>query len=198
MSQRGQGAAVPAAGIGVPLTLALAPRLAPLLAARLQGLGERAIADLSCANLWLFRRVHDYRFLDGDWPAISGLTYDGQRHLLPLFAPHTAPAELWQGWMAGHAALFPLTEPEAQALDPLQWAIDAHRDDADYLYPAEHFRHYRGTALQKKRNLIRRQGQGAWRGRRSALPRGLVVGAISGHGRPHRLGRWRAGRLCAG
>ncbi|MDT7838208.1 phosphatidylglycerol lysyltransferase domain-containing protein [Aquabacterium sp. OR-4] len=146
---------MPAAGIGVPLTLALAPRLAPLLAARLAGLGERAIADLSYANLWLFRRVHDYRFVDGDWPAISGLTYDGQRHLLPLFAPQAAPAEVLRDLMAGHAALFPLTEAEARSLDPLHWTIDAHRDDADYLYPAEHFRHYRGTALQKKRNLMK-------------------------------------------
>lgn len=155
VSQHGQGAAVPAAGMGVPLTLDMAPRLAPLLAARLQGLGEQAIADLSYANLWLFRRVHDYRLVDGAWPAISGLTYDGQRHLLPLFAPQAAPAALWRGLMAGHAALFPLTEREARALDASHWAIAAHRDDADYLYPAEHFRHYRGTALQKKRNLMK-------------------------------------------
>lgn len=153
-AEAGQGAP-PRPGIGVPLTLDLASRLAPRLAERLQGLGERAIADLSYANLWLFRRVHDYRFIDGDWPAISGLTYDGQRHLLPLFAPHTAPASVLSALMAGHAAMFPLTEVEARALDPKQWATEAHRDDADYLYPADHFRHYRGTALQKKRNLMK-------------------------------------------
>ncbi|MEK8051468.1 phosphatidylglycerol lysyltransferase domain-containing protein [Ideonella sp. DXS22W] len=150
MSEGEQGAA-----IGQPLTLDLAPRLGPRLAARLQGLGEQAIADLSYANLWLFRRVHDYRFIDGGWPAISGLTYDGQRHLLPLFAPHTAPTGVLQTLMADHAAMFPLTEVEARALDPAHWAIEAHRDDADYLYPADHFRHYRGTALQKKRNLMK-------------------------------------------
>lgn len=150
----GQGASA-VSSLGVPLTLDLAPRLAPRLAARLLGLGEQAIADLSYTNLWLFRRVHDYRFLDGDWPAISGLTYDGQRHLLLLFAPHTAPAEVLCRLMRGHTAMFPLTEAEAHALDARTWTIEAHRDDADYLYPADHFRHYRGTALQKKRNLMK-------------------------------------------
>lgn len=153
-AEAGQGTPAPPA-LGVPLTLDLAPRLAPRLAARLQGLGEQAIADLSYANLWLFRRVHDYRFVDGDWPAISGLTYDGQRHLLPLFSPQAAPAKLLRDLMSGHAAMFPLTEQEARALDPQHWSIEAHRDDADYLYPADHFRHYRGTALQKKRNLMK-------------------------------------------
>lgn len=150
----GQGASA-STPPGMPLTLDLAPRLAPRLAARLQGLCEQAIADLSYANLWLFRRVHDYRFIDGDWPAISGLTYDGQRHLLPLFSPQDAPDDVLRRQMQGHAAMFPLTEAEASALPAAHWSVEAHRDDADYLYPADHFRHYRGTALQKKRNLMK-------------------------------------------
>ena len=31
----------------------------------------------------------------------------------------------------------------------------AHRDDADYVYPADQFRHYPGAALHNKRNLVR-------------------------------------------
>ncbi len=144
---------------GRALTLDDLPRLAPLLATRLQGLGEQAIADLSAPNQWLFRRVHQARLLDqgahARWPAISSLSYDGERLLCPLFDAAAVPGPDWPALLQGHAGLFPLTGREAQRLDPALWQLEQRRDDADYLYPADHFRQYRGTALQKKRNLMK-------------------------------------------
>lgn len=141
-------------GEGVELTLDLAAELSPRLQQRLQGLGEQAIADLSYANLWLFRRPHEYRYHAGAWPVISGMTYDGQRHALPLFDIAAAPSQLLDELVRRHGALFPLCEREARALDPEQFMIEQHRDDADYVYRADAFRRYPGRLLQKKRNLM--------------------------------------------
>jgi len=144
-----------AAAAGVELTLDLAPRLAPLVAARIAGLAERAPADLSYANLWLFRRAHGWRFVDGAHPHLVGLAYDGTRHLLPLFDPAAPSITEWQALLEGHDTVFPLTAREAAALDPARFALEQRRDDADYVYPAAQFRSYSGSALQAKRNLMR-------------------------------------------
>jgi len=139
---------------GAELTLALAPRIAPLLARRTEGLAERTPADLSFGNLWLFRRTHQWRWHDGQWPCISGVTYDGQRGALPLFDVRHAPPEELHALVARHGSLFPLCEREAQATAGQGLALAAARDDADYVYPAGQFRLYRGRALQKKANLM--------------------------------------------
>jgi hypothetical protein len=139
---------------GVELTLDLLQRLGPALAARLVGLGHHAPADLTASNLWLFRRAHDYRFVDGDWPVVTGRSYDGQAHAIPLFAPMTAPAGVIDRLLASHGALFPLTQREADVLARKGYAITSNRDDSDYVYTAETFRSYPGRALQYKRSLV--------------------------------------------
>jgi uncharacterized protein len=139
---------------GLALTLALAPRIAPLLARRTEGLAERTPADLSFGNLWLFRRPHQWRWHDGPWPCISGLTYDGQRLALPLFDLRQAPTRALHALVAQHGGLFPLCEREAAAVRDAGFQLASHRDDADYVYPAEQFRHYQGRALHKKATLM--------------------------------------------
>lgn len=139
---------------GVELTPGLAARVQPLLQARIAGLGERAPADLSYGNLWLFRRAHAWRFHEGDWPFISGRSYDGDPHVLPLFDVGSVPPAALQDLVARHGSLFPLTEHEVGALSRERFRIGANPDDSDYVYPADQFRRYPGRVLHKKRNLV--------------------------------------------
>jgi uncharacterized protein len=139
---------------GVELTLALAPRIAPLLARRTAGLAERTPADLTFGNLWLFRRAHQWRWHDGAWPHISGVAYDGQELALPLFDVRNVPMDVLRALMGRHGALFPLCEREAEAVRGAGIRLAEHRDDADYVYRAQKFRSYRGRALRKKANLM--------------------------------------------
>lgn len=141
-------------GEGVALTRELAHALSPLIAQRQAGLHEQALADLSYSNLWLFRRAHDYRYHAGDWPLISGHTYDGQRHALPLFDANHAPPHVITQALQAFGCLYPLCERDAQGFDPALYAVTHQRDDADYLYPAAQFQRYAGRRLQKKRNLM--------------------------------------------
>ncbi|MDB5875197.1 MAG: hypothetical protein JWQ07_4639 [Ramlibacter sp.] len=139
---------------GAELTLELGPRIAPLLQGRIAGLAERAPAELTFGNLWLFRQAHRWRFHEGRWPFISGISYDGQPHALPLFKLSSAPAPVLHDLLVRHGCIFPLREDEMALLDGSRFRFASNRNDADYLYPAEQFRQYRGRALQKKRNLM--------------------------------------------
>jgi hypothetical protein len=139
---------------GQELSLALLPRLGPLLAGRIAGWGELALADLSYANLWLFRRAHGYRFHEGDWPCISGHSYDGRPHAIPLFPLAQAPLPALREMAQRHGSLFPLAEHEALALQAQGFVLSANPEDADYLYRAAQMRDYPGRLLRKKRALV--------------------------------------------
>jgi hypothetical protein len=142
---------------GEPLALAQRDTLAPLLAARwgTDDAVEQTLADPWFANLYLFRAAHSWRWLPGDWPCIGGHAYDGTRLLLPLFDLAQAPLPQLRGLLAEGGCFGPLSAAQAARLDPAAWSFSAQRDDADYLYPADQFRHYRGRLLQKKRNLMK-------------------------------------------
>lgn len=142
---------------GEPLTLALRAELEPLLAAR-WGPADPEQATLSdpwFANLYLFRVAHGWRLLRGAHPCIAGVAYDGTRLLIPLFdLAATSPAALRE-LLRGHDAFGPLNDAQLARLDPTLFEARSSRDDADYLYPADNFLHYRGTLLNKKRNLVK-------------------------------------------
>ncbi len=142
---------------GEPLLLAQAAELAPLLAARWPAGAppETRLADPWFANLYLFRQAHDWRWRRGDWPCISGRAYDGARLLLPLFDLSAAPLHALQALLQGHDAFGPLSDAQVARLDPALFSSHTVRDEADYLYRADHFRQYRGRLLQKKRNLVK-------------------------------------------
>jgi len=139
---------------GAELTLAMAPHIAPLLAVRTEGLGERTPADLSFSNLWLFREAHRWRWHGGAWPCLSGFAYDGRPIAVPLFDVRRAPIDELRFLVARHGSLYALSEREATSISDPRLMLAACRDDADYVYPAHQFRFYRGRALRKKANLM--------------------------------------------
>ncbi|HWS75840.1 MAG TPA: phosphatidylglycerol lysyltransferase domain-containing protein [Quisquiliibacterium sp.] len=140
---------------GLPLELGLLASIEPALAGVRQALGHRALSEYAFANLYLFRQAHDYRYLPGEWPCVAGRTYDGARHLLPLFDPREAPADVLAALLRGHDCFFPIPEEGLVAFDAARFEWTALPDDSDYLYPAANFRDYRGEKLRKKRNLMK-------------------------------------------
>jgi uncharacterized protein len=140
---------------GAPLALEQMHEVDAALSALARGQAEHTLSDPSFANLYLFRRPHDYRYLPRRFACITGRTYDGARHLLPLFELQRTPLATLRELLAGHECFYPISATQVNALDPTLFEWTASRDDADYLYPASHFLHYRGTALNKKRNLVK-------------------------------------------
>lgn len=129
-------------------------RLSALIASMAEGKHEATLSEFAFANLWLFRREHRYQLVDGDWPVISGYTYDGLHHAMPLFKPDKAPLVVIDGLLDRHDCLYPMAASAAAALTTHGFATSANRDDSDYVYPAAHFQHYRGRRLNKKQNLM--------------------------------------------
>jgi hypothetical protein len=140
---------------GEPLTVALAAGVDAALRALSADPGETCLSEHAFANLYLFRQAHAYRYVAGDYPHVSGLTYDGARHVLPLFALDTAPRDVVQALLRQHDCFYPLSTAQVDRLDPAIFSWSAVRADADYLYPAANFIGYRGTNLAKKRNLMK-------------------------------------------
>lgn len=140
---------------GVPIAMVHQPRVQAALSALTRGAGELGLSDLSFSNLYLFRAAHGYRFVDGNWPHVSGRTYDGTRHLLPLFDLRAVPPGQLQELLGSNECFSPLSQAQVDQLDAERFSWCDVRDDADYLYPAENFRTYHGTLLRKKASLMR-------------------------------------------
>jgi uncharacterized protein len=140
---------------GVPLSLEHRDEIDSGLAPLRERLGSTCLSEFAFANLYLFRRAHAYRFLPGHWPCVAGVTYDGARHLLPLFDLRDAPAGVLRRLLHGYDCFYPVPVSIAQTLDPELFEVSQCEDDADYLYAADNFRHYRGEILRKKRQLMR-------------------------------------------
>ena len=140
---------------GLPLALELQGPIEAALARLREGSGAQCLSDHAFSNLYLFREAHDYRYLPGDWPCISGRTYDGTRHLMPLFALDSAPHDLLRRLLDGHGCFYPVAQRDAQGLPPEAFDLSDSPDDADYLYAARQFVDYPGRTLAHKRSQMR-------------------------------------------
>ncbi|MET0984519.1 MAG: phosphatidylglycerol lysyltransferase domain-containing protein [Steroidobacteraceae bacterium] len=113
------------------------------------------LSEYSFANLYLFRHAHGYRIVREPLPAVSGTTYDGVRHLLPLFdlASHAPP--ILARALGDHAVFYPIPAEDLEPLNGGQFEISHNEDDSDYVYETEALRRYRGSQLRKKLNQMR-------------------------------------------
>jgi uncharacterized protein len=104
------------------------------LIARLLAAHPRTPSEYQLANLYLFRAAHRYAVHLAPLPCVTGTTYDGVRHALPLgpLDAATLPA------IARIAAcIYPLAEAEARQLAAASGlALSYNQDDSDYLYDA--------------------------------------------------------------
>lgn len=139
---------------GLPLTLALRGEIEDRMRAQRAAWGEQTPSEYAFSNLYLFRHAHDYRYFPGPLPCVAGVTYDGARHVLPLFDPRLLAWRELAGVLGSRDCLFPIPAQALDGVDANKFCWDDSPADADYFYPAENFRGYRGELLRKKRNLM--------------------------------------------
>lgn len=126
----------------------------PRLTALRETLGHECPSDYTFSNLYLFRQAHAYRLVRGPYPCIIGTTYDQTCHALPLFDVTRVDERVLAELIERHGCLFPVSAAAVTQLDAQRFDCQAVRDDADYLYRAEHLRTLRGPRLRKKRAQI--------------------------------------------
>jgi uncharacterized protein len=168
-----------------PLGLQHSPQIRAAL-----GTYRRQLSEYSLANLFLFRREHDYQFRAGAQPLIQGRTYDGRAHLMPLFDWTKDAAGLLDLARQSRALIYPVLESDVDATLAASVQISYRPEDADYIYRSQDLAGYMGPAYKPKRQLAdgferscRPQVQRIEADHRSAL-RAVLDGWLSDVGRP--------------
>ncbi|MGH6622340.1 MAG: hypothetical protein ACREBN_00130, partial [Burkholderiaceae bacterium] len=167
---------------GESITLELRDEIEALLSPLRDGLSE-----YSFTKLFLWRELHGYRFQRGELPCIAGFTFDGERHLLPLFDIAAVDAVQLRARLADYDCYFPIGERRAAGIDRNHFASAASADDADYVYAVANFLKLPDGELAEKRGEFRellRHGQpvAAPFGRSTVAAAQAVVDASVGHG----------------
>ncbi len=91
------------------------------------------LSEYSVANLVLFDARHDYVFCEEPIPHVRGVTYDGERHALPL-AP--LDAAVCTALLDQVDCIAPLGEAAPGLARAFGLACDWNKADSDYLYDA--------------------------------------------------------------
>jgi hypothetical protein len=113
------------------------------------------ISEYTFANLYLFRKNHDYEVIrDGDI-FIRGRSYDGYPYLMPTVDVRTLDLRDLKNRMKDVDFLFPVPEDWLPVFSPDEFEIAFFEGDADYVYTVEKMSTYKGRRLHKKRNLLK-------------------------------------------
>jgi hypothetical protein len=127
-----------------------------LLFSRLKSI-RTALSEYTFANLYLFRKNHEYEvlFSNNDEIFIKGRSYDGRTFLMPTTDIRTINSAFLKERMQSVDFLFPLPEEWLSPFQTPEFEITYAEGDADYVYTVEKMSTYAGRNLHKKRNLLK-------------------------------------------
>jgi len=113
------------------------------------------VSEYSFANLFLFRREHEYEVLLDEDVFISGRTYDGKRFLMPTSDMRELGADYLHRMLEGYDFLYPVPEDRLDLFPQADFEAGFREGDSDYVFEAEKLRTYAGRRLHRKRNLLK-------------------------------------------
>jgi len=113
-----------------------------------------AISEYSFANLYLFRKAHDYEIILGEETFVRGTSYDGVRYLMPVRDPRKIKHEDLIEYSKNSDMFFPIAEEWLTAFDDGIFEFSYLEGDMDYVFTSEKIATYRGKKLHGKRNLL--------------------------------------------
>lgn len=136
-----------------PQTTELTLELRPLLHPRMQELNT-GISEFTFANLFLFRRRHNYTLTTLADQTLAVLGRDGSSpfFMLPFGLPDRSLLDLL---FSEHHTLKCATRAQAELLSANGCRIIEDRDNFDYLYRRQDLAQLPGRNYHKKRNLIK-------------------------------------------
>ncbi|MCP4162776.1 MAG: DUF2156 domain-containing protein [Deltaproteobacteria bacterium] len=118
-----------------------------------------ALSEYCFPNLFLFRDKHKYNIISnmGD-QYISGLSYDGQRYIMPLANLENCTddyLENLKSLLEEYDCIFPIPEKWLHLFPEGNFRKEFIIDDSEYIYTREKLSEYPGRKLSKKRNLVK-------------------------------------------
>jgi hypothetical protein len=135
-----------------PETSEITFEMRSLLHPRLRKL-EEGISEFSFANLYLFRKSHDYRITgaaDGSI-IISGRDGTGRFFLSPFGLPDK---EIVDELLETCGSMKAVSEVHARALEACGYSVREDRDNFDYLYLTAELAKLQGRKFHRKKNLV--------------------------------------------
>lgn len=140
---------IPAYPDSIELTTDLRQVLHPLF----QRLSE-GISEFTFANLYLFRKEHNYRLslLTDGLHVLTGHDTHGAFFMLPFGLPETS---VLAGLLNDHSEMRCATEEQGRLLFRMGFSVSEDRSNFDYLYLREKLAILSGRKLHKKRNLVK-------------------------------------------
>ena len=124
----------------------------PVLHPKFQALPD-GISEFTFANIYLFRRTHNYRIsqLEGELFVITGRDNENPFFMLPFGLPdENIIRELFNNYHTMKAA----TARQAEKLVTMGYCVSEDRDNFDYLYSLENLVNLTGRKFHKKKNML--------------------------------------------
>lgn len=117
---------------------------------------DMRLSEFSFANLYLFRKAHDYRIVKiGECYFIKGRTNDNMSFGLPLCDQKPPDMLMIHEIIDNFGMLYPISDCWARFFPQNEFTITHNDDDSDYIYTMEKMASYAGRHLSKKRNLLK-------------------------------------------
>jgi uncharacterized protein len=113
------------------------------------------IAEYSFANLYLFRKAHNYQVVFDQDIFVKGTTYDGYSYMMPTCWIDGADIGYLRGLAEKVDFLFPIAESWLPVFGNGEFEFTFKEGDMDYIYTVEKMSTFKGRRLHKKRNLLK-------------------------------------------
>ena len=124
----------------------------PVLHPKFQALAD-GISEFTFANIYLFRRAHNYRIskLENELFVITGRDGENPFFMLPFGLPdENIIRELFNNYHTMKAT----TARQAEKLATMGYSVSEDRDNFDYLYSLEDLVNLTGRKFHKKKNML--------------------------------------------
>lgn len=116
---------------------------------------DSKIAEYSFANLYLFRKSHDYEVLFFDnFVFVKGNSYDGKKYIMPCYDLEQIEISMIDNLLNEVDFIFPVDEKWIVKFSNEKYEITFKDGDTDYVYNIEKMRTFAGKKLHGKRNLL--------------------------------------------
>ena len=115
---------------------------------------DTPVSEYSFANLYLFRKNHDYEVLFDEEIFIRGKTYDGSTYIMPTFDIMNKGVAYLKEILKEADILFPIPEEWLGTFNGGEFEYSYSEDDTDYLYTIEKMSTFKGNMMHKKKNLL--------------------------------------------
>ncbi|BAI80284.1 conserved hypothetical protein [Deferribacter desulfuricans SSM1] len=116
------------------------------------------ISEYNFANLYLFRKKHQYhvcktKFKNNDYLLVKGKTYDNKVYFMPIFEINENTVDFFKNLQDEVDYIFPIDEKWLPFFQEFNHYY--YDGDSDYIYTVEKISSYSGRKLHKKRNLVK-------------------------------------------